>query len=191
MPERGSRFSLRIAGVIALVFYAIHAFVYYALIAHAPEGALWACHVGCALVGIGCLIPRRVIVCVGTLWLTYGGIVWVIDLASGSGLIPTSVFTHVGGLIVAAYAVRCLGWTRGASLVATLALFAHLGITRVLTPARTNINLVFSVPPGWEARFPHFWSYFLFLFATAFVVFVSVDGILSRVLRYRQPKPQP
>ena len=84
----------------------------------------------------------------------------------------------------AAYAIRKLGWTRGASLAATGALFVLLGITRVVTPQRSNINLVFAVPPGWELRFPHFPAYFAFLFATAFVTFVAVDALLSRVLRY-------
>jgi hypothetical protein len=173
---------VKVAGALALVFYAIHAIVYYAFIAHMPEGALWACHVGCAVVGVGCLLRKSVVVGVGTLWLVYGTTVWIIDLASGSNLIPTSVFTHVGGIFVAAYAVRVLGWTRGASLVATVALFALLGLTRVATPPKSNINLVFSVPPGWEQRFPRYSTYFLFLFATAFALFVTIDALLTRLL---------
>jgi hypothetical protein len=173
--------NIKIAGALALVFYAIHAIVYYAFIARMPEGALWACHVGCAIVGVGCLMRKRVVVGVGALWLVYGTTVWLIDLASGSNLIPTSLCTHVGGVLVAAYAVRVLGWTRGASIVATIALFMLLGITRIATPPKSNINLVFSVPPGWEQRFPHYSTYFLFLFTTAFALFVALDAVLSRL----------
>jgi hypothetical protein len=176
---------MKIAGALALVFYAIHAIVYYAFIARMPEGALWACHVGCAVVGIGCLSRRSLVVSVGTLWLVYGSAVWLIDLASGSNLIPTSLCTHVGGVLVAAYAVRTLGWTRGASLVATVALFALLGVTRLVTPPRSNINLVFSVTPGWEQRFPRYSTYFLFLFVTAFLVFIALDAALTRFFTNR------
>jgi len=161
------------------VFYAIHAFVYYTLIAKMPHGALWACHVGCAVVGIGCLLRRALPVAIGTLWLIYGGTVWCIDLASGANLIPTSLFTHVGGLCVAILALRELRWVRGASLAATVALFVLLGVTRLLTPASANINLVFAVTPGWEGSFPTFGRYFLFLFGTAFAVFVLGDVVMS------------
>ena len=172
---------LRVAGALALAFYLIHAFVYYALIQHQPEGALWACHVGCAVVGVGCLARRRMIVAVGSLWLFYGTLVWIIDLAFGSPLLPTSLFTHVGGLVVAAFAIRRLGWPRFASLVATIAFFVLLGITRLVTPPRANINIVFSIPPGWETRFPSFPAYFAFLFLTAFAIFVALDVALSRL----------
>ncbi len=178
---------LTVLGVVALVFYAIHAFVYYTLIAKTPHGALWACHVGCAIVGVGCLLRRALPVAIGTLWLVYGGTVWCIDLWTGANLIPTSLFTHVGGLIVAALALRELRWVRGASLAATVALFILLGVTRLLTPASANINLVFAVTPGWERSFPTFGRYFLFLFGTAFAVFVTADVALSFAFSRRSP----
>jgi hypothetical protein len=178
---------LRMLGACALAFYAIHAFVYYTLIAGTPEGALWACHVGCAVVGLGCLARRALPVAIGTLWLVYGGTVWCIDLCMGANLIPTSVFTHVGGLVVAALALRELRWVRGASLAATVALFVLLGVTRLLTPAHANINLVFAVTPGFEQSFPTFGRYFLFLFGTAFAVFVTADVILTLTLSRRSP----
>lgn len=176
---------LTVLGVTALAFYAIHAFVYYTLIAKTPQGALWACHVGCAIVGVGCFLRRALPVAIGTLWLVYGGTVWCIDLATGANLIPTSLFTHVGGLAVAALALRELRWVRGASLAATVALFLLLGVTRLVTPASANINLVFAVTPGWERAFPTFGRYFFFLFGTAFAVFVTTDVALSFALSRR------
>ena len=186
-PAVAGSVKLPVLGAIALVFYAIHAFVYYTLIARSPEGALWACHVGCAVVGVGCIARRALPVAIGTLWLIYGGTVWGIDLAMGANVIPTSVLTHIGGLVVAALALRELRWVRGASLAATVALFVLLGLTRLLTPASANINLVFAVTPGFERSFPTFGRYFLFLFGTAFAVFVAADVALSFALSRRSP----
>jgi hypothetical protein len=183
MPMKEDEHPIRIffAGACACVFYLVHIRVYYTQNLHQSSGALWACHVGCLLVGFGAICVLRSVVSIGTLMLVHGSVVWLIDLASGSALIPTSLLTHVGGLLCAAYAIHKLRWKKHAWLYAVATMIVLLAITRIFTPAAGNVNLAFSVPPGWQRRFPHFPVYFAFLFVTTAATYAAVDAILSRV----------
>jgi hypothetical protein len=90
--------------------------------------------------------PCAVAVC----WLAFGTPLWAFDLAMGSVFFPTSALTHVGGLAVGWRTLQRLGWPIGAWRVAVVAGLGWLVVTRLVTLPEHNVNLVFSVYPGWE-----------------------------------------
>jgi hypothetical protein len=92
---RAAMNSHRAWGALACGFYAVHA-AYHT--AHGrPEEALWVCHLGALLVGVGLLRPWPAVAAIGSLWLCVGDVLWVISLVGGTGFLPTSLGTHVGG----------------------------------------------------------------------------------------------
>ena len=81
---------------------------------------------------------------VGVCWVLFGLPIWLLDLATGGTLNPTSVFTHVGGPAVGILALRRLGWPAGVWWKASIAEAALLLLTRLVAPPERNINLVFA-----------------------------------------------
>ncbi|MEI6613705.1 MAG: hypothetical protein WCL37_02295, partial [Chrysiogenales bacterium] len=75
------------AGNTAVFFYIAHGLTW--LLRGAPANLLWACHLGCLLVGIAVLANRPTLNAVGALWLALGNILWCINLAGGGEFICT------------------------------------------------------------------------------------------------------
>jgi hypothetical protein len=158
-------------GASAALFYAIHG-VDRAAHGH-WEDLFWACHVACLAIAAGCLADWPAASATGLSWLCFGIPMWIIDLATGGELIPSSVLTHVGGFVVGIVAIAKTGWRRGSWWKATAAASVLLLVTRLVTPPAANVNLVFAVWPGWERMFPSHAVYFaLLLAANAMVSFL-------------------
>ena len=166
-------------GALACAFYAIHGSFH--LTRGHPEELLWACHLGALWVGIGLLIRRPAFHAIGFLWLCVGSVLWGVYLASGGEFIPTSLLTHVGGLVVGGLAVLFLGLPRHSWWRAILAFLVLQQLCRFATPAHANINLAHSVWPGWETIFPSYLGYQVFLLAVGSASFALVEW-LTRLL---------
>jgi len=132
-------------GALGIAFYAGHA-GRRALLGH-PEHLLWMCHVAALLVATGLLAEAAVLNAVGTQWLVTGVPLWLADLAAGGEFFPTSVLSHVGGLLLGLVGLRRLGVPRGTWWKSAVLLAALTLLTRALTPASENVNLGFSVLP--------------------------------------------
>ena len=132
-------------GALGLGFYAAHA-GRRALIGH-PEHLLWMCHVGALVVATGLLAQAAAVNTVGTQWLVAGVPLWLADLAAGGAFFPTSVLTHVGGLLLGLAGLKRLGVARGAWWRSAVALVALAALSRAVTPAADDVNLAFSLVP--------------------------------------------
>jgi hypothetical protein len=161
------------AGALALAFAAAHAA--YHLARGEPWDLLWMCNVAPVLVGIGLLAGYAMWNAVGLLWLALGVPLWLLDLALGGAIIPTAFLTHLGGGALALFGARRLGVPRGSFAVALVALLALAAVSRFATPPGTNVNLVFSVWPGWERIFPSHAVYIAFFLALSTATFVLVE----------------
>lgn len=171
---------MKLLAVPLLITWLIH-IGYHAIVRHDTFDFLWTCNMACALLGAGCLLLWRRGVAIGTSWLTYGLPVWIIGVLSGNELMPTAVIIHVGGVIAGFLAFKKLGFPRGTWWRASAALLILMAFSRLLTPPAENVNLVFSVFPGWESLFPTWRPYFLFLFATAMLTFVLVEMLAIKL----------
>jgi hypothetical protein len=166
------------AGSAAVVFYIAHATTW--LLRSAPANLLWACHLGCLLVGIAILAGRPALNAVGVLWLILGNILWCINLAGGGEFICTSQLTHLGGLLIGLWYARRAGFPRGSWRMALAGIAALHLLSRFVTPDRENINLAFRVFKGWGKIFPDFQVYRIFLLAAAASLFYAAERVLRR-----------
>lgn len=128
-------------GLVAVLFYAIHAGVQIAQ--GRPTNLLWACHVGGLLTSLGVLLRLRDVATIGTLMLTVGFPLWAIDLALGSEFYPTSVLVHVGVLAIGACSLRQFDppyqqWLKALAVMGTIIVAA-----RLFTTPEDNVNLAF------------------------------------------------
>lgn len=150
---------MRWLGAVALAGTAIH--YAYHLYHQRAWDLLWACHVAAALIGVGCLLDWPACVGIGVLWLIVGVPLWLLDLATGGEFTPTSVLTHVVGLVIGLIFVAARGMPAGAWWQALLALVALQQLCRRVTPERANVNIAFAVHKGWEHWFPSYFWYWL------------------------------
>jgi hypothetical protein len=167
-------------GGLALAFYAVHAGRHLAL-GH-PADALWACHLGAVLVGLGWLLGAPRVNAIGFFWLAMGTVLWGIDLAAGGEFIATSLLTHLGGLVLGALGLVRLGMPRGAWLSAIAAFLALQVLCRFATPPELNVNLSHVVPSGWETRFPSYAGYQAMLLAIGALAFWCVERMTRALL---------
>jgi hypothetical protein len=167
-------------GALALAFYAIHAGHH--LLRGQPENLLWACHLGAVCVGVGLLARLPAVNAVGFLWIATGDVLWLVDLVSGGEFIPTSLFTHGGGLALGALGLVRLGMPRHTWWRAVLAFLVLQQLSRFATPPQANVNLAHAVWPGWERIFPSTAAYQIALLAIGAAACFSVEWISRRAL---------
>ena len=171
---------MRALGIAALLCYAVHCGVH--LYRGRFADSLWGCHVARVLIAAGALSARATLAAIGVLWLCFGNPIWILDVATGGELLPTSLFTHVGGFIIGILVLKRLGVPRNAWWKATLAFLGLLGVTRLLTPRAANVNLAFAVASGWETTFPSYPIYILLLVSAGAVTFFAAELGLRKVL---------
>lgn len=164
-------------GSLAILFYLIHAA--YWLRQGIPANILWACHIATLLVGVGLLVRQPRLTAVGLSWLILGTPLWLLDLLSHP-LYPTSLFTHVGGLVIGVWGVWRYGFPRHTWLWALVGLAILQQICRWITPPAENVNLAFAVFEGWEEMFPHYGRYLLLLASLAAAAFYALEQVAQK-----------
>ena len=144
--------ALALLGAVAFVSYLVHNGNH--VLRGEPYDLMWFCNVSPLLLAIGCVWRKPLAVSVSLLWLLYGTPMWFLDLMTGAGMILTSFLPHVVCVAVGVLAVRRLGFPKHSWLWASGGSVLLLALTRLVTPAEYNVNLVFSVWAGWEQYFP-------------------------------------
>lgn len=169
----------RTAGIVATLFYAIHA-AYHVAEGH-PEDALWACHLATLLVAAGLLLRRPLPAAIGVAWLALGIPLWIADLAGGGAFLPTSLLTHVGGLVLGLHGLSRMGVPAKLWWKALLSLWGLQLVTRAVTPPAANVNLAFRVWDGYERTFPSYRLYLALLWLVAGSTFLMAELGLRRL----------
>lgn len=160
-------------GAMAIVFYIAHATTW--LLRGVPGGLLWACHLGCLMIGIAILAEIPLLNAVGVLWLVLGNLLWTIDLAWGGEFIATSPLTHLGGLLIGICHGKRVGFPRHSWLAALAGIAALHVLSGYITPPAENINVAFRVHGSLKGVFPDFQVYRLFLLAAIAALFYALE----------------
>ncbi|WP_438021040.1 hypothetical protein WMF18_19095 [Sorangium sp. So ce315] len=168
---------LRVLGGLAAMAFVVHGGNH--VRRGSPYDLLWVCNVAPILLAAGCFLARPDLAAIAALWLAFGTPVWLLDIATGSGLILTTFLPHVLCPVVAVLAVREMGLARRAWLKATGALLALVALTRALSPPETNVNLSRRVWAGWEAMFPRYDLFLALVAAAAALTFFALDRALA------------
>ncbi|MBX3209129.1 MAG: hypothetical protein KF764_29115 [Labilithrix sp.] len=156
-----------------------------------PHDLLWACNVAVPMLALGCFAGARLACAIPLLWLSFGTPIWLVDLATGAGLIPTSVFVHVVAPLIGIAAVRRLGWPPRAWLAATGASAGLLALTRLVGAPGPNVNLAFRIHDGWERVFGSHAAFLAVLLAASALLFAGIDAVARRLARRGPPRARP
>jgi hypothetical protein len=169
----------RLLGFVAIAFYVLHALVH--LSRGEPYDLLWGCHLAVLLVAAGLLRNNASLNAIGLLWSCFGLPLWLIYTFTGGEFMPTAALTHLGAFVIGLYGVSRFGIPRGSAWQALAAYLALWALTRAITPESANINLAFSVWPGWEGRFPTYPIYFATLLVSGAVTFAITEALVRRI----------
>src|SRR5262249_34793342 len=180
---QGADVSPLIPGSAALGVYAAH--LWHWIRERKPENALWACHIGCLLVGLGWLGGSPMVNGVGLLWLIPGIFFWALYLAGGGIFTWTSLLIHFGGNALGIWGAALHGVPAGVWWRAGLGYVALMLISRRLSRESENVNFSIKVWTGWEGRFPSYRRYVAGLVLGAFALFFALEQILREVFHSR------
>ena len=142
---------------------------------------LWLCNVAGALLAVGCWFRRPVLVAIPVLWLSYGTPLWILDMLTGSEIMPTAFLSHLGVLGAGLVALRRIGWPRHAWWQGTVGVALVMLAARMLTPPEFNVSLAFRVWQGWEDIFPDYRVYLVILLTTNAATFFILEQFFLRV----------
>ena len=122
---------------------------------------LWMCNIGNIVLALGLFFEKPLVVRLASIWMIPGLIIWFIYVVMAWGVFLTSTLAHVGGLIVAMFALSKYGmdritwrWAFGWSLVVQL-------LSHYVTSPDLNVNLAHAVGYGWERTFHSYWLFWL------------------------------
>jgi len=167
-------------GLLPLGFYGIH-WGYQLRLGH-PENGLWACHVAALVIGVGLLASSATLVTVGLLWLAVGIPLWIFDLLVGGESAPTSVLTHLGGVVVGLIGLHDLEMPDPAWWKALLAIGALQHLCRWVTPEKENVNAAFAVYAPFQRWFSSYRWYQLATALTLGIVFFVAEYGLRKLM---------
>jgi len=159
-PWQTSRF--RLLGLLPLCFFIARAIEYVA-IAKTPEQMLWSCHVSNLMLALGMFLGNPLLIRVAVFWQILGLPPWIMDAVVSGMIKPVSIFSHLGGSIVAIIAIRQVGAKRW-SWVPSLIYFVVLQqITRLLTDPGpyTNVNVAHFAYGPMKDWFAVYWKYWV------------------------------
>jgi hypothetical protein len=176
------RTKLRLLGIFPLIFFLAQAEHYWSI--NELGHLLWMCNVGNLLLAMGLFLEKPLVIRLAAIWTIPGLLVWLLYVVLAWGVFFTSTLAHVGGLIVALFALSRIGmdrtswrWAFGWYLMVQLA-------SRLVTPAVLNVNLAHAIQPGWERAFQSYWTFWLVLtIVTAIVLWLS-GLLLWSIWRY-------
>lgn len=174
----------RAVGTLPLIFFGAYAVD--AWRDHRLADCLWMCHVANVMLAFGMLMHRPTAITLAAVWIVFGIPLWIYDMWHTGQLNPISTISHVGGLLVALYAVAHVRVSANPWFYGILVYLAIQQLCRWVTPAALNVNLAHRIYPGWEQRFGDYGAYWgAITLATA----VSIWAI-GLLLMYAFPPPQ-
>jgi hypothetical protein len=168
------RTKLRLLGILPLIFFAAQ-FVHYWR-RNELGHVMWMCNVGNLLLAMGLFLERPLVIRLSAICMIPGLVIWFVYVVLPWSPFLSSTLAHLGGFIVAMYALSKVRmdrsawrWAFGWYLVIQLA-------SRFVTPAALNVNLAHAVQPGWERAFGSYWTFWLVITVVA-VVCLWLSGL--------------
>src|SRR5215510_5287109 len=130
LNEPWRKVGFRLLGLLPLSFFAAR-FVEYVVVAKTPEQILWACHISNLLLAVGMFLANPFLIRISVFWLILGAPPWIIDMVWSRLITPISVFSHLGGVIMAIVAIQKVGAKRGSWIYSLIYFVILQQITRL------------------------------------------------------------
>ena len=173
------RTRLRLLGIFPLLFFLAQGVHYWDT--NELGNLFWMCNIGNLLLAMGLFLDKRTVIRLSAIWMIPGLIVWFLYVVLTWGVFLSSTLAHIGGLLVAAVALKKYGMDRRSWIYAFGWYIGVQLLSRFFTAPQLNVNLAHAVQPGWEHTFTSYWVFWLTLtLATAAVLWLS--GFLWRIV---------
>lgn len=164
------RTKLRLLGILPLIFFLAQGVHYWRI--NELGHMLWMCNVGNLLLAMGLFLEKRRVIRLSAIWMIPGLLIWFIYVVLPWSPFLSSTLAHVGGLIVAMFALSRVRMDRTAWLWAFGWYLMVQLASRFVTPAELNVNVAHGVQRGWG--FESYWTFWLVLtIVTAVVLWLS------------------
>ena len=186
LNEPWRKIGFRLLGFLPLSFFAAR-FVEYVVVAKTPEQILWACHISNLLLAVGMFLASPFLIRIAFFWLILGAPPWIVDMVWSRLVTPVSVFSHLGGVVLAIVAIRKVGAKRGSWLHSLVYFVILQQITRLLTQPGpyTNVNVAhFAYGPA-KDWFTSYWKYWLVNTSVIAVALITIEIVLLRLYKMR------
>lgn len=124
-----------------------------------PDWIMYNCHVTMVLLSAGMVFGIPLLIRVATIWLVIGLPMWIIDAYFIQELWIASIVSHLGGFLLAIYAIRRVRAT-GKSWGPAVAWFLLWQmVTRYTTAPELNINIAHTPYEFSRAWFGSYWAF--------------------------------
>jgi len=172
-------YSLRVLGVLPLVFFVAQGIHYW----HINElgNMLWMCNIGNLLLAIGLFLENRFLMRVAIIWTIPGLIIWFLYVVLTWGVFFTSTLAHVGGLLVGLVALKRIGMEKNTWRYASGWFLLLQVLSRVFTSASLNVNLAHKIQPGWDRAFGAYWQFWAVLMVVMVAVLFGVELLFRKL----------
>jgi hypothetical protein len=176
MPQQLSR-RFRLLGLLPLIFFLVQAAHYWRV--GGMGNLLWMCNVGNVLLAIGLLSGRRELIRATAIWTIPGLAVWIRYVVGHYETFLSSVFVHVGALVVGLIAVRVVRMDRIAWVYAFVWYLILQVAARLITNPELNVNVAFRIQNGWEQTFSSYWKFWIVMSAVVAAGLWVIGLVLS------------
>lgn len=170
---------MRLLGLLPLLFFFAQAVHYWRI--NELGHMLWMCNIGNLVLALGLFLEKPLLVRVAAIWTIPGLLIWFIYVVLAWGVFLTSTLAHIGGLAVAAIALKTYRMDRSSWLYAFGWALLMQFISRLITARALNVNLAHFVQPGWERTFTSYWSFWFVLTIATFAA-LWLAGLLWRTI---------
>lgn len=181
VPPTPLSFHFRIIGLFFIVLPLTINTIY-----HDIYNLFWLCNISTLLAGVALLFGLPQIALIGATFMVIGFTCWFLNVVVNGTFNDTiSYVTHFSFACAAVY----LFFRIRAGHYLWLGCFCWYIIAQVLsrlfTPPEYNINLAFSIWPGWEGLFTNFFSFWCFTTLSCLAFLFIMNKILFRLQKAR------
>ena len=156
--QRWATRRFRLIGVLPIAIFIARLIQYIQV--GAPDWILSSCNVANLMLGLGMIFGAPLFVRMAAIWLIIGLPMWIIDAVVTHELWWSSIYSHLGGLLIGLYAIRKARAT-GRSWLPALVWFIFLQmLTRYTTAPGLNVNIAhypYELVKGWFSSYWLFW----------------------------------
>ena len=183
-PWRTLRF--RLLGFLPLSFFLARA-VEYMIVAKTPEQMLWSCHVSNLMLAAGLFMGNPFLIRVAVFWQILGVPPWILattmEMAWFKPVTLVSIFSHLGGFIVAVIAIRQVGARRGSWIPSLIYFVVLQQLTRLATVPGpyTNVNVAHFAYGPMKDWFASYWTYWAANTSAVALTLIVIEFVLLRL----------
>jgi hypothetical protein len=172
----------RLLGFLPLCFFLARA-IQYMVVMKTPEQMLWSCHISNLMLAAGLFMGNPFLIRVAVFWLILGVPPWIADMVWSRIITVVSIFSHLGGFIVAIMAIRQVGGKRW-SWIPSLVYFVILQqVTRFVTHPGpyTNVNVAHFAYGPMKDWFASYWTYWAANTSAVALLLIIIEFVLLRM----------